>query len=204
MASNNIFSYGHGQLIEKGSASTGYNSIMAYGTTGYRRKANYYSNPDVIFPGTGTPTGVAGVSNNAKVLNEMIGQMAALGDESGTCGYVPPSTTTTTTAPTTTTAASCVINESSYICAGNNALDSKKVADWQECANHCASIASCEVGFHNITLVHFPSRKRSLHTILLRPGPSTSGTGAGPRRAPPATGATRTGPGAPSSAAMLS
>jgi len=144
VASNNIFSYGHGQLIEKGSASTGYNSIMAYGTTGYRRKANYYSNPDVIFPGTGTPTGVAGVSNNAKVLNEMIGQMAALGDESGTCGYVPPSTTTTTTAPTTTTAASCVINESSYICAGNNALDSKKVADWQECANHCASIASCE------------------------------------------------------------
>ena len=132
---------------------------MAYGTTGYRAKANYYSNPDVIFPGTGTPTGVAGVSNNAKVLNEMIGQMAALGDESGTCGYVPPSTTTTTTAPTTTTAASCVINESSYICAGNNALDSKKVADWQECANHCASIASCEVGFHNITLVHFPSRK---------------------------------------------
>ena len=93
MASNNIFSYGHGQLIEKGSASTGYNSIMAYGTTGYRRKANYYSNPDVIFPGTGTPTGVAGVSNNARVLREMIGQMAALGDESGTCSYVPPPST---------------------------------------------------------------------------------------------------------------
>ena len=91
MASNNIFSYGHGQLIEKGSASTGYNSIMAYGTTGYRRKANYYSNPDVIFPGTGTPTGVAGVSDNARVLREMIGQMAALGDESGTCSDVPSS-----------------------------------------------------------------------------------------------------------------
>ena len=90
MASNNIFSYGHGQLIEKGSASTGYNSIMAYGTTGYRAKANYYSNPDVIFPGTGTPTGVAGVSNNARVLREMIGQMAAVGDESGTCSDVPP------------------------------------------------------------------------------------------------------------------
>ena len=33
---------------------------------------------------------MAGVSNNARVLREMIGQMAALGDESGTCSYVPP------------------------------------------------------------------------------------------------------------------
>ena len=87
---NNEYSYGHGHLIEKGTASTGYNSIMAYGRSGYNRKANYYSNPDVIFPGTGTPTGVAGVSNNARVLREMIGQMAAVGDESGTCSDVPP------------------------------------------------------------------------------------------------------------------
>ena len=78
VATNTFFSYGHGHLIEKGNASQGYRSIMAYGTTGYRRKANYYSNPDVIFPGTGTPTGVAGVSNNARVLRKMIGQMAAL------------------------------------------------------------------------------------------------------------------------------
>ena len=90
VADNKIFRYGHGHLIEKGNASQGYRSIMAYGTTGYRRKANYYSNPDVIFPGTGTPTGVAGVSNNARVLREMIGQMAAVGDESGTCSDVPP------------------------------------------------------------------------------------------------------------------
>ena len=41
---------------------------------------NYYSNPDVIFPRTGTPTGVGGVSNNARVLKVMIGQMAALGE----------------------------------------------------------------------------------------------------------------------------
>ena len=58
---------------------------MAYSTTGHWPKVNYYSNPDVIFPRTGTPTGFGGVSNNARVLKEMIGQMAALGDESGTC-----------------------------------------------------------------------------------------------------------------------
>ena len=75
---------------------------MAYGTTGYRAKANYYSNPDVIFPGTGTPTGVAGVSNNARVLNEMIDQMAALGDESGTCGENPTTLQSTTTGSPTT------------------------------------------------------------------------------------------------------
>ena len=101
---NNIFSYGHGHLIEKGTNTTGFNTIMAYGRSGYYAKANYYSNPDVIFPGTGTPTGIEGVSNNARVLNEMIDQMAALGDESGTCGENPTTLQSTTTgSPTTTT-----------------------------------------------------------------------------------------------------
>merc|ERR1719410_2256445 len=88
--------------MEKGSASTGYNSIMAYGTTGYRRKANYYSNPDVIYPGTGTPTGVDGVSNNAAVITKNRFAMAALGDESSICSSSSGSSSSVTTpAPTT-------------------------------------------------------------------------------------------------------
>ena len=85
VASNYLISYGHGHLIEKGTNKQGFNTIMAYSTTGYWPKVNYYSNPEVTFPRTGTPTGVEGVSNNARVLKELIGQIAALGDESGTC-----------------------------------------------------------------------------------------------------------------------
>ena len=58
---SHLFNYGHGHLIEKGNASMGYNTIMAYGRSGYSANANYYSNPDVIHPVTGTPTGVEGV-----------------------------------------------------------------------------------------------------------------------------------------------
>ena len=38
---------------------------MAYTTTGFVQ-TNYYSNPDVIHPDAGTPTGVVGTAN---VLN---------------------------------------------------------------------------------------------------------------------------------------
>ena len=60
--------YGH--LIAAGTASTGVRSILAYNAEGHYKRVNYYSNPDVIYPGTGTPTGVAGISNNAKVITD--------------------------------------------------------------------------------------------------------------------------------------
>ena len=41
---------------------------MAYQSSGHYYRANYYSNPDVIFPTTGCPTGVENESNNAKVI----------------------------------------------------------------------------------------------------------------------------------------
>jgi len=95
VAHNQLFSYGHGHLIEKGNGwNTGFRTIMAYSAEGHNPVVNYYSNPDVIYPRTGTPTGVAGVSDNARVLREMIGQMAAMGDESGTCSYIPPPAST--------------------------------------------------------------------------------------------------------------
>ena len=79
------FPYGHGHLIEAGSSSTGARTIMAYRAEGHRNQVNYYSNPDVIYPGTATPTGVEGISNNAAVITKNRFAMAALGDESSTC-----------------------------------------------------------------------------------------------------------------------
>ena len=86
---NNHYSYGYGHHIEKGSQSTGARTILAYGRAGYNLRVNYHSNPSVIFPGTGTPTGVAGVSNNAAVISGNRFIMASNGDESATCQSLP-------------------------------------------------------------------------------------------------------------------
>ena len=58
---------------------------MAYHASGHGHVVNYYSNPNVILPDTGTPTGLAGVSDNAAVLTKNRFMMAALGDESADC-----------------------------------------------------------------------------------------------------------------------
>ena len=54
---NYVYEYGHGHLIAKGTQSYGKRSILAYTAPGHYSRCNYYSNPDVIYPGTGTPTG---------------------------------------------------------------------------------------------------------------------------------------------------
>jgi len=43
---------------------------MAYYNNHYMNQVNYWSNPAIILPDTGTPTGVRGRNNNAKVLTE--------------------------------------------------------------------------------------------------------------------------------------
>ena len=58
------YPYGHGHLIAKGTSSEKA-SIMAYGNW-----INYYSDPSLIYPGTGTPTGVKDVSNCVKVITD--------------------------------------------------------------------------------------------------------------------------------------
>merc|ERR550539_707094 len=87
VSSNGIFPEGHGHLIAQGSGtnSRGYRTIMSYKDDGHGHRVNYYSNPAVILPDTGTPTGVAGTSNNAAVLTRNRFMMAALGDESASC-----------------------------------------------------------------------------------------------------------------------
>ena len=83
---NDFYSYGYGHHIEKGSLNKGARTILAYSRSGYDVRVNYYSNPSVIYPLTGTPTGVAGVSNTASVITQNRFTMAGHGDESGTCG----------------------------------------------------------------------------------------------------------------------
>ena len=82
---NKVYPYGHGHLIAQGSAGTGYITILAYGAPGHSTRINYYSNPSVIYPPTGTPTGVEGLSNNAAVLIRNRFILAAVGNESADC-----------------------------------------------------------------------------------------------------------------------
>ena len=85
VATNPVYPYALGHLIAQGSASTGYRTILAYNAAGHRTRVNYYSNPDVNYPVTGTPTGLVG-SNNAALLNINRASLAAVGDESSICG----------------------------------------------------------------------------------------------------------------------
>ena len=65
---------------------------MGYDVPNHGDRVNYYSNPAVTLPATGTPTGAAGESDVARVFMENIDAVSALGDESASCS----SATTTT------------------------------------------------------------------------------------------------------------
>jgi hypothetical protein len=152
VATNSAYPYGTGHLIAQGAASTGYRTILAYNADGHRTRVNYYSNPLVNYPLTGTPTGVDGVSNNAAVLIMNRMSLAAIGDETeGTC------TTATTAGPTTaapTTAASttAATTTTSSFCAEQNGTPTlsmfkriKKVTTKEACAKLCFDNLTCEV-----------------------------------------------------------
>ena len=101
-STNSYYAYGHGHLIQRGSASTGYRTILAYSASGHSQRVNYYSHPGMTYAPTGTSLGEDGVADNARVLMENRLAMQAVGDESGTCsdGSSPP-TSAPTSAPTT-------------------------------------------------------------------------------------------------------
>ena len=69
--------------------STGYRTIMSYNASGHNERVNYFSNPNVNLPQTGTVTGEAGISNNAAVLTKNRFNISAVGDESGKCDHGP-------------------------------------------------------------------------------------------------------------------
>ena len=112
---NNLFSQGHGHLIQPGSAPRGYRTILAYSAQGHRDRKNFYSNPALLLPETGTATGKVGVSNNAAVLNMNRFRMAGVGDESSACfdGLLisrPPLLASPVSVPVPTTPATATTN----------------------------------------------------------------------------------------------
>ena len=79
------FPEGHGHLIENGNWYYGMRTILAYSSPGHQLRVNYYSNPKVKHPQTGTPTGVEGLSDNASVLVRNIDRLASWGNETASC-----------------------------------------------------------------------------------------------------------------------
>ena len=59
---------------------------MSYFYEGHPKRINYFSNPRMILPESGTRLGVRGESDNAAVLTRNRFRYAATGDESGKCG----------------------------------------------------------------------------------------------------------------------
>ena len=82
---NPVYSYGHGNRIGGKNGNEGYHTIMSYSANGYRNQVNYYANPEVILPETGTPTGDEKLSNTAAVFLRNRFRMAEVGDESRKC-----------------------------------------------------------------------------------------------------------------------
>ena len=78
--------------LTQGTASYGLRTIMAYSYEGhpFAGVRNFWSNPRMILPESGTALGVEGESDNAAVLTNYRFTYAATGDESGQCGGTPP------------------------------------------------------------------------------------------------------------------
>ena len=74
-------------LLTQGAANTGLRTIMAYPAPGhpFQGVRNFWSNPRMILPESGTPLGVEGEADNAGVLTKYRFTYAAFGDESGEC-----------------------------------------------------------------------------------------------------------------------
>ena len=79
------YPYGFGYFFPSGQGKSGFRSIMAYAAPNYPTRTNYFSNPDVVFPETGTSTGVHGRANNVAVMLKNRFSMAKVGDESTGC-----------------------------------------------------------------------------------------------------------------------
>lgn len=150
-SSSRPYPYGTGHLIEKGTASTGYRTILAFQSEGHSQRVNYYSNPNVVLPQTGTPTGVDGLSDNARLLTEKRLKLAAIGDESGTCMEETIPTTSkppvVTAAPVTTTkkppATACPhIENMTYALRRLRLIRNLKDADL--CEEECSLDTDCE------------------------------------------------------------
>ena len=85
------FGVGHisGHVIEKGDGSIEYKTIMVEKIPPFEPRINYYSNPDVIYPPTGTPTGTA-TENSASIIALNRFSISGIGNESELCSSTLP------------------------------------------------------------------------------------------------------------------
>ena len=89
MHRNKHYPHGHAHYISHSTDSESKEYITILGGGEKKTvKVNYYSNPDIIYPLTGTATGVAGIANNARILMENRFALANIGDESTPCSLI--------------------------------------------------------------------------------------------------------------------
>ena len=105
VATNTRIPYGHGFLIKAGNKNSGVRTILAYNREGHNQRVNYYSNPAIKYPPTGTLTG-SYTADNAWVFVKNRWSFTSIGNESAECFDPEVSSTTTTTTTTTTSTTS--------------------------------------------------------------------------------------------------
>ena len=120
---------------------------MAYksGSGNYRR-VNYYSNPDVIHPLTGTPTGVAGISNNAAIITQNRRAFASIGDESSECN-AGLSTITESFTTNEESGTPCMKGHYPY---WKRVASFKNVPTWMDCRDICNEHIECQYFFYMV------------------------------------------------------
>jgi len=80
---NAFFEDGFGYVIPKGHNTSDFHTIMSTGNAPYR--LNYWSNPHITANETGTPIGILGRANNARLITQERFRIANVGDESVKC-----------------------------------------------------------------------------------------------------------------------
>jgi len=139
---------GYAHLIQPTGDSkySGYRTILGYFNDGHYYRMNYYSNPDVIFPTTGTPTGVTDVSNNARLITANRFAMAACGtdEQNGNCDGAAPSPSPApvpSPVPSPTPTTSCGKSNMQTVLSKLKVV--KKVKTSEACQTLCVSMAGC-------------------------------------------------------------
>jgi len=140
---NSYYSYGHGHLIKAGNGAKGSSTILAYQRKGHQLRANYYSDPNSLYPPTGTPLGVKGTSNNVKVITDNRIAFAALGDESGQCKSSGSTATTTTTTKPTTGSCSLKTKRGKYFCSWDYTWVGQTKNN-KKCKAQCKASSGCK------------------------------------------------------------
>ena len=152
---------GYGYLIGKD-----YYTYMAYQQYPGSRRISYFSNPDVIHPESGQPTGELKIANSARYLNERRFELSSLGDESIKCRDAAttkvstaasttiistPTTSSSRTIETTSTLSTTNTNVPTETCYVDNASIYFRqqvkfgISSEAECLSSCRNSSTCSI-----------------------------------------------------------